>query len=644
MGQSPEGGDFAPLTSDSIAQALFGGDSDRRKQALEQMDRDLDDHDDDYDDDDVYGGLDALDWTGERGDFTKKYNAARTGVVTGQQQAAAGHQQHSRHTGSSTGNTGNTSNDIGESKGKQAERVVTQKVNQGKFERPRVNAGQQHVISSKVTGTLKQHERAVEAIRVRTKDKSDRATSEQVLDPRTRLILFKMLSKGVVNVVNGCLSTGKEANVYHATNEAGSEFAIKIYKTSILVFKDRDRYVSGDYRFRKGYSKHNPRKMVRTWAEKEMRNLARLEAAGIPCPHPILLRQHVLLMDFIGKEGWPAPKLKDAKLSDSKMRAAYGDCIRLMRRMYHDCRLVHADLSEYNMLYYKNTLYFIDVSQSVEHDHPHAIEFLRMDCKNVTDYFARNKVRTMSYRELFDFITDPSITADNIDAYLEKMMEIVGNRSSNVTAEEEVSANVFQQVFIPKTLDDVVHFERDLAKAGSEGKELHYAKIVGLKSDLTGTQDAPELLEDGEKKKKKKKKKKEAEEEERDAQEAALCALDDEAVFDIDQGAPDAVEVGEEDKEEGADPDSGSSASDSYDGSHSSGEYSDDDEEGEDGEKKKKKYKGKKKKKEPSNQLEALSRKERKKLVKEMNRERRANKQTRKKDKKRKKVLAQRYK
>ena len=41
--------------------------------------------------------------------------------------------------------------------------------------------------------------------------------------------------------------------------------------------RDRDRYVQGDYRFRHGYFKHNPRKMVKTWAEKEMRNLLRYE-------------------------------------------------------------------------------------------------------------------------------------------------------------------------------------------------------------------------------------------------------------------------------------------------------------------------------------------------------------------------------
>lgn len=70
------------------------------------------------------------------------------------------------------------------------------------------------------------------------------------------------------------------------------------------------RYVSGDFRFRAGYCRRNPRKMVKMWAEKEFRNLNRLYQAGIPCPKPILLRQHVLVMSFIGESGVAAPRLK----------------------------------------------------------------------------------------------------------------------------------------------------------------------------------------------------------------------------------------------------------------------------------------------------------------------------------------------
>ena len=54
-------------------------------------------------------------------------------------------------------------------------------------------------------------------------------------------VLFKMLNSSVFSEINGCISTGKEANVYHACTSDGTDLAIKVYKTSILVFKDRDR-------------------------------------------------------------------------------------------------------------------------------------------------------------------------------------------------------------------------------------------------------------------------------------------------------------------------------------------------------------------------------------------------------------------
>ena len=121
--------------------------------------------------------------------------------------------------------------------------------------------------------------------------------------------------------------------------------------------KDRDRYVSGDWRWRNGYSRKNPRKMVQTWAEKEMRNLIRLREAGMRVPEVKLLRSHVLVMSFVGEDGRAAPRLKDAQLSNSKCCSLFSQLLVDVRRMYQDCRLVHADFSEYNILYHEVRLY-----------------------------------------------------------------------------------------------------------------------------------------------------------------------------------------------------------------------------------------------------------------------------------------------
>ncbi|XP_041804273.1 serine/threonine-protein kinase RIO1 isoform X1 [Chelmon rostratus] len=357
-------------------------------------------------------------------------------------------------------------------------------------------------VINKVTTMQKQKEAAT----YRVKDKSDRATVEQVLDPRTRMILFKMLSRGVICEINGCISTGKEANVYHASTSTAESRAIKIYKTSILLFKDRDKYVSGEFRFRHGYCKGNPRKMVRTWAEKEMRNLIRLQIAGIPSPEPLLLRSHVLVMSFIGKDNMPAPLLKNASFSESKARELYLQVVQNMRKMFQEARLVHADLSEFNMLYHNGDAYIIDVSQSVEHDHPHSLEFLRKDCSNVNEFFVKHGVAVMTVRELFDFITDPSITCHNMDQYLEKAMAIAAERTLEQRSDQDrVDEEVFKKAYIPRTLTEVSHYERDVDLMKSKEEEsaisghndnVLYQTLTGLKKDLSGVQTVPALLED----------------------------------------------------------------------------------------------------------------------------------------------------
>jgi RIO kinase 1 len=90
--------------------------------------------------------------------------------------------------------------------------------------------------------------------------------------------------------------------------------------------------------------------MVKTWAEKEFRNLTRIKQANILCPEPIFLRSHVLVMKFIGELGFPAPLLKDASIDESEARKLYLDSVKIMHRIYNLAKLVHADLSEFNML------------------------------------------------------------------------------------------------------------------------------------------------------------------------------------------------------------------------------------------------------------------------------------------------------
>ncbi|WFD43291.1 non-specific serine/threonine protein kinase [Malassezia psittaci] len=496
----------------------------------------------DYEDDSSWsqGTVNDADWELSRGDFTKQYNKAR--------QMAAALQTHTDGSSSSKANVPLPAlnrprprtqaaapkvplpDQPTDDSGAHASKTAAQVSSLAQYA-SRIHIGEQYDPSMVAGGSVDARvpRKTNQLEENRRKDKADRATLQQVLDPRTLLILYKMIRRGLLEMVNGCVSTGKEANVYHATlapteeSRSTGHAAIKIYKTSILVFKDRDRYVSGEFRFRHGYSRHNPRKMVRLWAEKEMRNLKRLVNAGIRAPAPIELRDHVLVMQFLGDDqGWPSARLKDAEQSipNQDWPRLYCELLATMRLMYQRCRLVHADLSEYNILYHEEHLWIIDVSQSVEHDHPHAFDFLREDISHVESYFGRYGVKTLGLRATFHFvIRDTSHTrkggvaglekqneveheqeVHNIGAQksddgnhqpeneasliaeLEKLMQFAQDDSFNEgQIQDEHEDAVFRQSYIPRNLDELYDPERDaeLAHAG-QVNQGNYASVTGL--------------------------------------------------------------------------------------------------------------------------------------------------------------------
>lgn len=319
-----------------------------------------------------------------------------------------------------------------------------------------------------------------------SKDRANRATVEQVLDPRTMKFLAKIINKGIISRINGCISTGKEANVYHGDHEDKSvtekEYAVKIYKTSILVFKDRERYVDGEFRFRNTKSQSNPRKMVKVWAEKEFRNLRRIYTSGIPCPEPVELRSHVLVMEYLTKgNGQPSPKLRDHPFKDiDEIVHYYNQMLIYMRRMFQECKLVHADLSEYNSIVHNDKLYIFDVSQSVEPDHPMALDFLRMDIKNVNDFFSRKKINVYPERLIFKYIIEDLNQLglpDNSDESLAKYLETLPLKTDT---EHEIEDEVFRSVHLVRSLNNLE--ERDFAKF-SEGKVDTLKPLVESKEE-----------------------------------------------------------------------------------------------------------------------------------------------------------------
>jgi len=227
---------------------------------------------------------------------------------------------------------------------------------------------------------------------------TERATIEEVFDQATRMVIYQFLNSGILYELNGIVNAGKEARVYWGKNKEGKDLAVKIYLTSSAEFKKGMlKYIEGDYRF-KGI-KHDTRSLIFTWAQKEFRNLEQASRAKVRVPKPVAVKNNVLIMEFIGKDGVNATSLKEQAPNDPEK--VYEVLLTHVERLYKKAELVHGDLSEYNIMMWKDTPVIFDVAQAVPTSHPMAEFFLRRDLTNVNKFFSRLGVKVLSVDEIY---------------------------------------------------------------------------------------------------------------------------------------------------------------------------------------------------------------------------------------------------
>ncbi|MGB0653016.1 MAG: serine protein kinase RIO [Thermoplasmatota archaeon] len=230
----------------------------------------------------------------------------------------------------------------------------------------------------------------------------DRRTEGEVFDRPTLMVLHKMLSQGTLASLDFPISTGKEANVFRGTTPMGGHVAVKIYRVNTATFKHVLQYIEGDERF--AGAGRDKRRLVAAWAQKEFRNLSRLYEAGVSVPEPIRVLGNVLVTEYIGLPEGPWPQLKDLGRLDREQAQEFYDSLTAdLERTVHDAGLVHADLSEYNILVQDSDdpdaarARIIDVGQAVLRSHPMSEEFLERDIRNLTRYFTRQRLRVTEH-------------------------------------------------------------------------------------------------------------------------------------------------------------------------------------------------------------------------------------------------------
>jgi RIO kinase 1 len=224
----------------------------------------------------------------------------------------------------------------------------------------------------------------------RHKDDNEFKVIDSVIDPPTLKILYKLLNRGIINAVHGIISAGKEANVYRGETLDGLPVAVKIYRMSTAEMDFMKEYIIGDPRFKRVGKRS--RTLIPQWATKEFKNLQRYTEAGVKVPKPIAIERNVLVMEFIGdsKQLLPAPLLKDVYLESPV--DVFNQLMEMVELGYRKAGLVHADLSEYNIMWLDEPI-IIDVSQAVLKEHMQSAKYLLRDIQNLTQYFKKLGVK-----------------------------------------------------------------------------------------------------------------------------------------------------------------------------------------------------------------------------------------------------------
>jgi RIO kinase 1 len=223
---------------------------------------------------------------------------------------------------------------------------------------------------------------------------------DNVFDIPTLMTINELRSDGVIQYIKSSLAAGKESKVYLAVAPDGSLRTVKVYLTVSAEFKKRMQYIAGDPRF--SDLKRGSHSLIMTWARKEFKNMQTAHAIGVRVPLPIAVKKNVLVMEFVGdSEGNPMPTLintEEITLND------YEQVIEQMTMLYQKAKLVHADLSEYNIFKTEFGIMLFDFGSAIDIQHPNSKQFLLRDVININRFFEKRGIEVLNTAQVVEKI------------------------------------------------------------------------------------------------------------------------------------------------------------------------------------------------------------------------------------------------
>jgi len=208
------------------------------------------------------------------------------------------------------------------------------------------------------------------------------------------LAINAFVKAGVIEAFGHSIGVGKEADVYDALNPEGVRIAVKFQRLGRISFRQTRR--------KRGYTKEHASWLFqsRLAAEKEFQALKLVYQHGVAVPEPLSQNRHVVAMGMI--EGAELAKWREIPKPEKVLK----EVMRNVKKAYLKAGVIHADLSEYNIILKPDMhILIIDWPQYVMVDHPNAQQLLLRDVRNVLNFFSRRFSVKVKVKEACGYVT-----------------------------------------------------------------------------------------------------------------------------------------------------------------------------------------------------------------------------------------------
>lgn len=217
------------------------------------------------------------------------------------------------------------------------------------------------------------------------------------------LAMNALVKADVLEAFGKPLGVGKESDVYDALALGGERVAIKFHRLGRTSFR-QTRRLRGYIADRRHISWLYQSRLA---AEKEYEALKIVHPMGVAVPKPVGQNRHVVVMSMIeGAELYRVPKIANPE-------EVLNEILSNVRKAYQKAGVIHADLSEYNVILKPDMhILIIDWPQYVKTSHPNADMLLTRDVQNILRFFRKRfKVRRI-LQQTVDSIKETEANSD----------------------------------------------------------------------------------------------------------------------------------------------------------------------------------------------------------------------------------------